>query len=34
MAAACALQVTIWDPVVGANALWGHLTGIDTAEEA
>jgi hypothetical protein len=28
MAAVCALQVTIWDPVVGANTLWGHLAGV------
>jgi hypothetical protein len=34
MAAVCALQVTIWDPTVGANTLWTHLTGLDTAEEA
>jgi hypothetical protein len=33
-AAASALQVTIWDPTAGANTLWTHLTGLDTAEEA
>jgi hypothetical protein len=33
MAAACALQVTIWDPRVGGNTLWEHLAHL-TAEEA